>query len=163
MVKDRKPGKAAVPGVAKSDTTQRLPISCVFPSQTPPTPSRAKLSTSLSLVNAAVFLFLVRAKPFEAFSSFALDTQRQRKFDTGWHGALAQTRLMERILEGGVGGGSRCMFSRHTAPTNPLFTNINQNEIPFSYHRRVPCPQMAPGNDADSPTLRLPVGSSGGR
>ena len=64
MVKDRKPGKAAVPGVAKSDTTQRLPISCVFPSQTPPTPSRSKLSTSLSLVNAAVFLFLVRAKPF---------------------------------------------------------------------------------------------------
>lgn len=64
---------------------------------------------------------------FEAFSSFALDTQRQRKFDTGWHEALAQTRFMERIFGG---CGSRCMFSRHTALTNPLFTNINQNEIP---------------------------------
>lgn len=56
------------------------------------------------------------------------------------------------------------MSSQHTAPTNPL-TNINKNEIPFSYHRRVPWPpQMTPEM---TPTALPPVcqsaAAAGGR
>ena len=54
------------------------------------------------------------------------------------------------------GCGSSCLFSLYTPTTNLLFTKRNQNEIRFSYHGTVPCPQMTRGNDAISRTLSAP-------